>query len=284
MYEQYWQLRERPFDSQADARFFCQSQSQTLLLDKLRFALVERAGCVLLCGQAGVGKTALTRTFIRTEQRRFTRTLWLGAPFYDHADLLRRLDQQLRPQSIPTDLQRQNSIAERPAQYLERICEVLQATTGNVLIVLDAATQLTDPTSWSLLKALHEWGPQAEEQAADLQVSLLLLATPEAMQTTQTTPSLSGLTESLTMRLMQESFTRTDVAAYLAHRLEVAGAKRNLFSEAASDQILLLTHGLPRKINQLADLSLLAGYVRRTEFVDVPEVLEAARELLLEAA
>lgn len=281
MYEQYWQLRERPFDSQADSRFFCRTPSQSQVLDKLRFTLVERAGCVLLCGAAGVGKTTLARTFLRTEQSRFARSLWLGPPFYDHADVLRRLEQQLCPQPLSADSPHSKTSYEHPARSLERICEILQATTGNVLIVVDAAAELTDPTSWSLLKALHEWGLHAEDQAPALQVSLLLLATPEAMQTA--TP-LTGLTESLTMRLLQESFTRTEVATYLAERLQAAGAGQNLFSEAACDQIFLLTHGLPRKINQLADLSLLAGYVRRTEQVDAPEVLEAAQELLLEAA
>jgi type II secretory pathway predicted ATPase ExeA len=52
------------------------------------------------------------------------------------------------------------------------------------------------------------------------------------------------------------------VRAYIRHRLEVAGAKGDIFSVMASDMIHEVTGGVPRLVNQLCDLSLVYAYTK----------------------
>ena len=53
---------------------------------------------------------------------------------------------------------------------------------------------------------------------------------------------------------------RQDVIGYVEHRLEVAGARRQLFAHEACDLICFATQGTPRLINILCDTALLYGY------------------------
>src|SRR5262245_58963004 len=58
MYESYWGLNCRPFDSGLDAFYYpCEAHQGALL--KLRYTIENRRGAALLAGPAGAGKTLL---------------------------------------------------------------------------------------------------------------------------------------------------------------------------------------------------------------------------------
>jgi hypothetical protein len=71
-----------------------------------------------------------------------------------------------------------------------------------------------------------------------------------------------------------------EVAAYVEHRLAVAGGRKRLFSEAAVRRVAKLSRGVPRLINVLCDRSLLGAYVEEKDQVDLRIVNQAAREVL----
>jgi len=73
---------------------------------------------------------------------------------------------------------------------------------------------------------------------------------------------------------------RQDVIGYVEHRLEVAGAKRQLFTHEACDLICFATQGTPRLINILCDTALLYGYSMDAEMITteiVQKVLDDKR-------
>ncbi len=59
MYEAYWQLLAKPFETSADARFYYPSEVHQGALLKLRYAVENRRGGALLAGGSGSGKTML---------------------------------------------------------------------------------------------------------------------------------------------------------------------------------------------------------------------------------
>ncbi len=72
---------------------------------------------------------------------------------------------------------------------------------------------------------------------------------------------------------MDESTT----LAYIGHRLKKAGAPRNLFTESASRLVHKNTHGVPRLVNQLCDLSMVYAFAKNQKTVTlltVEQVLE----------
>ena len=65
MYEQYYGLRERPFDLSPNPRFLFLSKGHREALLHLRYGLTGRPGVTVLFGEAGTGKTTLVRAAVQ---------------------------------------------------------------------------------------------------------------------------------------------------------------------------------------------------------------------------
>ena len=59
MYEQYWNLTCRPFESHFSPAFFFDSETHQAARLKLRYLIENRLGTGVLCGEIGTGKTAV---------------------------------------------------------------------------------------------------------------------------------------------------------------------------------------------------------------------------------
>src|ERR1043165_3415281 len=67
MYEQYYGVRERPFELSPNPRFLYLSKGHREALTHLRYGLSGRPGVTVLIGEAGTGKTTLVRAALRAE-------------------------------------------------------------------------------------------------------------------------------------------------------------------------------------------------------------------------
>ena len=73
------------------------------------------------------------------------------------------------------------------------------------------------------------------------------------------------------------SLTKQQTGEYVRHRLDVAGANRQIFTAGSIDRIFLASNGVPRLINQICDNALLTAYGQDAHTVDeriVDQVLE----------
>ena len=66
MYEQYYGLRERPFDLSPNPRFLFLSNRHREALTHLRYGLSGRPGLTVLIGEAGTGKTTLVKAALQS--------------------------------------------------------------------------------------------------------------------------------------------------------------------------------------------------------------------------
>jgi len=69
------------------------------------------------------------------------------------------------------------------------------------------------------------------------------------------------------------------VKAYIRHRLKIAGATREIFSDDVMAQIAADSRGIPRLINTIGDNVLLEGYLLKRERIDVALVRDVVRDL-----
>jgi type II secretory pathway predicted ATPase ExeA len=67
--------------------------------------------------------------------------------------------------------------------------------------------------------------------------------------------------------------------AYIRHRLKVAGAAREIFTEEVLQQIAQDSRGIPRLVNTICDNVLLEGYIRKRDRLDVALVQDVVRDL-----
>jgi len=90
---------------------------------------------------------------------------------------------------------------------------------------------------------------------------------------------LRQLKQRITARYYLGPLTKQEVAAYVVHRLSVAGVERRLFSPSSLGRLFCLSKGIPRMINLLCDRALLGTYVQGKDMVDVSTLNKAAREV-----
>ena len=61
MYEEFYGLRERPFDLTPNPKFLVLTESHREVLLNLEYGIASRKGITLLIGEAGSGKTTVIR-------------------------------------------------------------------------------------------------------------------------------------------------------------------------------------------------------------------------------
>src|SRR4030042_4483821 len=64
MYEKFYSLSEKPFNTTPDSRFFFPSAKHAEALNSLIYAINERKGFVVITGEIGAGKTTVSRSLL----------------------------------------------------------------------------------------------------------------------------------------------------------------------------------------------------------------------------
>ena len=65
MYEDYWGLKEKPFENTPDPRFIYLSPQHEEVLSRLLYIVKEGKGAAMLTGIFGCGKTLLGRSLLK---------------------------------------------------------------------------------------------------------------------------------------------------------------------------------------------------------------------------
>jgi type II secretory pathway predicted ATPase ExeA len=92
-------------------------------------------------------------------------------------------------------------------------------------------------------------------------------------QTRWNPPLDSG--EDWTLAIRLQRLTRSQVEVYLVSKLTAAGCTERIFTPRALTRLHGLARGIPRGIEQLATISLMAGAVRGLEVVS-PDMVDGA--------
>ena len=110
-------------------------------------------------------------------------------------------------------------------------------------------------------------------------MQIILLGQPELL-TLLAQQDLRQLSQRVTARFHLNALDKNEVADYIQHRLDTAGAKGSLFPAATVKRIYAISKGIPRLINLVCDRALLGTYVQGRLQVDVATVNKAAKEIL----
>jgi len=263
MYESYWELSEPPFDNSPNPKFFYLSPEHDEALIRLMYALRQRKGCALLTGEYGCGKTTLSRALIqRVEAERYEIGL-LTNPSWTATDLLREVLYQLGIESqgtTKTDLLHQlNDVFFRNFQ-----------AGRDTVIIVDEAQLIDDDAVFEELRLLLNF--QTDDRFL---VTLLLIGSPELAAKVR---RLKHLDQRIAIRYHLNTLDDAHSAAYIAHRLQMAGQSRPIFTEAAVKLIFDFTRGTPREINNICDIALLVGYSKKATTIDERIIAEVIKD------
>jgi general secretion pathway protein A len=95
-------------------------------------------------------------------------------------------------------------------------------------------------------------------------------------------PQMRQLDQRVSIRYQLRPLTRDEVAAYVTHRIGVAGPAASVaFQPRALDELHRRTKGIPRLVNLVCDRALLTAFAGRGDRVSADHVLQAAENLEL---
>src|SRR3990167_8278815 len=90
MYNDFYRLKESPFNVTADSSFFFSSQAHSEAFSHLQFGIDQRKGIIVITGEVGTGKTTLCRTLLNHLSKQVKTALILNPQFSDE-ELLRMI-------------------------------------------------------------------------------------------------------------------------------------------------------------------------------------------------
>lgn len=260
MYEEHFGLRARPFGDPASVAEHVALSSRDSIRRRLRYGLEHGQGPALLYGPSGTGKTLLARALA---DELGGRSVHLTFPSMPASELIEYLAGELAAPRLDDQPGLAGSLRRL------RIALANSARRGDrPLLIVDEAHLIDDPATFESLRLLLNF---ATLGPSDL--SLLLVGGWE--MPLRLPPSLA---DRLAARCLLPPLTLSESAAYVAGRLEIAGASGPLFDERALAELHHHAEGVPRRLDRLADLALLVAYARGADRADARMVLAAASE------
>jgi general secretion pathway protein A len=265
MYEAYWELTEPPFDNSPNPKFFYLSPDHEEALIRLVYTIRHRKGCGMLTGEYGCGKTTLSRALIRRlEAERYEIGL-LTNPKWTATDFLRETLYQLGVETTETS---------KP-ELLHKLNDLFfrnYRDGRDTVLIVDEAQLISDDEMFEELRLLTNF--QTDERFL---VTLLLIGSPELREKVR---KLKHLDQRITIRYHLNTLDYTHTAAYITHRLKMAGCARTIFTDEAVKLIFDFTRGTPREINNVCDVALLVGYTKRAKEITDKTVAEVIKDMV----
>lgn len=267
MYQAYWQLTEKPFEVSWDPRFYYPSHSHQAALLKLRYALESGAEAALIAGPSGVGKSLVVSLLRGVVGGGFEPWVEVAFPRLPPEEYLAFLAEALGPKGSGQEV----LPSHRQIEEIGRgVIEAAEQGRRPVVVVEDAHL-ITDPEWWETLRLLLNFRAGTRPG-----LTILLVTQPALLPLMERIPSWH---DRLAVRALVRAFQPQETAAYVAHRLKVAGATREIFDPQAVELLHQLAQGIPRRINRLADLALLVGYAEGQDLVTADQLEAVAEEL-----
>jgi type II secretory pathway predicted ATPase ExeA len=268
MYREYWQLESKPFEPIGDSRFCFPCETQRGALHKLRYAVESRRGAALLAGPSGIGKTLLVRQLREELGGAVDRFVQVVFPLMSSRDFLAYVADEIGAPPAES--------GERSVEASLRRLELALSEGSHTLLAVDEAHLLEDSGLLETLRLLLNL-----QSAGVPQFTLLLVGQPALLNAMQRNATLD---ERLDLKSLLKPLAEAETTDYIVHRLNAAGATREIFSPEAMVVVHELTGGIPRRINRLCDLALMVGYAGQQHTIDAAQLEAVNNELVAVAA
>jgi general secretion pathway protein A len=274
IYEEFYGLREQPFAISTDPRFHFFSASHQTAYQELTTGLQRGEPLLLLTGEAGTGKTTLSRAVLAGLGDRTFAALVLN-PYMSGGEILKLILRDFG--LISREHLRQGALARaEPSQLLETLegfLLTISAVKSRAVVIIDEAQSLAAAAldQVRLLTALERHGHHL--------IQVIFCGQPKLLDTLKK-DNMYALNERITRRVHLGPLLDSEIRPYVDHRIAVAGgADRLRFDDEAVQLLADMSRGLPRRVNVLADRALQEGRVEQAAVITGAMVKRAARLL-----
>jgi general secretion pathway protein A len=267
MYTSFFGLQEKPFAITPDPRYLYLSERHAEALAHLLYGINEAGGFIQLTGEVGTGKTTVIRSLLEQLPGHADVALILN-PRVTPAEFLLTICEELH---VPVPESGRGS-TKTLMDLLGRHLLDTHARGRRVVLIVDEAQNLSTQTleQVRLLTNL--------ETATTKLLQIILIGQPELRELLDK-PELRQLAQRITGRYHLNPLSAEESAAYVKHRMRVAGATAEAFTPAALREVHRLAGGVPRVINVICDRALLGAFTKEDHRVGGALVRQAASEV-----
>ncbi len=269
MYEQFYGLRERPFDLSPNPRFLFLSRGHKEALTHLRYGLSGRPGLTVLVGEAGTGKTTLVRAALQSVGNGESRVVHLSNPTLTRSEFY---------EYLASGFGFSSEAATSKTTFIRELAHGLTAaagTSGVLALVVDEAQSIPHALLEEIRLLTNTEGTSGNT------VAIALVGQPELGERLNE-PVLRQLKQRVALRCELSPLDLNETAAYVAARVRVAGGRPDaLFTRDAILTIHQHSLGIPRTISVLCDNALVNGFASDVKPVGRQLVEEVCRDFQL---
>lgn len=265
MYLELFKLHELPFRLTPDPQFLYLSKHHARAKAYMESTIWFTDGFVVITGEIGSGKTTLIETFLK-ELEKDVVVAQINQTQVTAIEFLQSVLVQFGFSPFKM----------KKAELLATLNEFLVEQYANgrrVLLIVDEAQNLSN-------KVLEEIRMLSGVETTKEKVLRIILAGQPELNDKLNAPGLVQLAQRIRLRFHLTALSKTDMSAYIQHRLEVAGSQgRQIFDPEAFPLIYRYTGGVPRLVNTLADTAMMAAFAQDRSAVTVDDVKAAVEEL-----
>src|ERR1700739_4726170 len=258
MYLELFKLHELPFRLSPDPQFLYLSKQHARAKAYMESTIWFTDGFVIITRVIGAGKTPLIETFLREIQTDV---------------VVAQINQtQLSPTAFlqtvlvqfgftPFDMKKPEVLAT-----LNQFLTEQHLAGRKVLLIIDEAQNLSN-------RVLEEIRMLSGIETTKEKVLRIILAGQPELNDKLNSRDLVQLVQRVRLRFHLTALTAAETAAYIDHRLEVAGSQgRRIFAEDIYPAIYRYTGGVPRLINTICDTCMMAAFGRESDVVTADDL------------
>ena len=257
MYENYWGLSRLPFQIVSDPDKYFPSSVHEEARSRISYAIRYGKGAALFTGEVGMGKTTVTNVVSKRLTDKNIDLAMIVNPLLNVNDFLREILYQLKVKSASTT-------------KLDLVHEISDKLISNyhsgktTVLIIDEAHLITDTQIYEEIRLLLNY-----QFDGNFLITVILVGQPELRRIIR---DITSLEQRLTIKFHLRNFSYEGTKEYILFRLQHAGAGESIFTMDAIRLIHEYASGIPRKINQICDMSLLITSYQKKQNVDAEDV------------
>ncbi|MBC7954189.1 MAG: AAA family ATPase [Rhodospirillaceae bacterium] len=266
MYKEFFNFSAEPFRVTPDPGFLYSTDQHKEALAAIIYGIAKRKGFVCITGEVGVGKTTILRSYLDSVDEPGLRFVHVYNPNVSFQTLLRHIFKEIS--------------LDYPGDDIAGMVDALRgwliahhSKRETLVLLIDEAQNMPMGTLESLRMLSNL------ETATEKLVQIVLVGQPELEQLLGER-QLRQLESRIAVRTRLGPLSKVESTKYIRHRLKcVALDGKPAFTDSAIAEIVRHAGGIPRRINVIADNSLLTAFGHKIKPVSAKVVREVARDL-----
>lgn len=265
MYQDFYGLNDQPFRITPDTRLFYEGENRGAILEALCYAISQGEGIVKVVGEVGSGKTMLCR-MLPVKLAEDIDWVYLAHPSLSPEHTLHAIAYELGL-SLSDDTDKLTVMRRLHDELLER-----HRKNRHVVVLIEEAQGMPLET----LEEIRLLSNLETDESKLLQI--VLFGQPE-LDEKLSVWEIRQLNERITHSLHLPPLETQDIHNYLNFRLRLAGYKGpDIFTQKIAKTIKKYSMGLTRRINIIADKSLMLAYSQGRYTLSVKDIHDAASD------